>query len=161
MPSVPHDLFKNFLARVDKSAGDDACWMWTGAPDREGYGLMYTSIDGVKRHYRSNRLSYLIHVGNIPDGMIVCHACDNPGCVNPAHLFIGSPAENTHDMLSKGRGGMRNLRNGRAKITEDDVRQIRILRAQGVRSRVLADRYGISSSMVDNIVRRHSWKHVV
>ena len=91
-----------FLARVDKS-GD--CWIWTGKISVHGYGIIV--LPG-KLEIGAHRVSYLIHRGDIPSGMFVCHRCDNPPCVNPDHLFVGSNLDNVADMTAKGRAKNQN-----------------------------------------------------
>lgn len=90
-----------FWFRVDKT-GD--CWTWTGGTSRNGYGAFWTK---EKRLVRASRFSYALHYGPIPDGMVVCHRCDNPPCVRPDHLFLGTQGDNMRDMWQKGRQGRR------------------------------------------------------
>lgn len=97
----PHDS-QRFWARVDRSGGPDACWPWTGARDRNGYGWFWL----YGRNTRAPRAVVALLLGEIPaPEVFVCHHCDNPICCNPAHLFTGSAADNTADMVGKGRHG--------------------------------------------------------
>lgn len=98
---------KNFLSKIDVS-NPSGCWVWTGSKVGIGYG----KVNLCDKDYRAHRISYLMYLGPIPDGKLVCHSCDNPSCVRPDHLFIGSAKENTQDMLSKKRNN-----NGWAKRT--------------------------------------------
>ena len=93
---------ERFWSKVPDQPGMD-CWLWTGARDRHGYGrINYRTEDGPHRSVPAHRISYLLCVGN-PQGLSVCHTCDNPPCVNPSHLFLGSQSDNMRDAISKGR----------------------------------------------------------
>ena len=88
-----------FWKKVDRSGGPDACWPWTGCLQSMGYGATHIG----RKYTLAHRASWVWLRGDIPDGMFVCHRCDNPRCCNPAHLFVGTAQDNTDDMLAKGR----------------------------------------------------------
>ena len=89
---------ERFNQKVKKTG---TCWLWTGALNSKGYGSMSYNGKGTSAH----RLSYILHKGEIPDGLIICHTCDTPKCVNPDHLWAGTPSENMKDMFAKDRQG--------------------------------------------------------
>jgi hypothetical protein len=97
--------------------------------------------------------------GPIPDGLCVCHACDNPPCINPEHLFLGTNASNTQDRQDKERQA-RGERAARSKLTEDEVREIRQLAAAGETQRSIGAHFGVTDKNVGFIVRRQTWAHV-
>lgn len=144
-----------FWSKVSRSDQPDACWEWTGARSktgRQGYGK-FTSGDDRKT-YLAHRFSYVLNVGPIPPGIHVLHRCDNPPCVNPAHLFLGSPADNTADMWTKRRGKIK------TSLSDDQVRAIRGRLAAGETVRDLAQAYAVARSTIDRIRDRRSWKSV-
>lgn len=145
---------QRFWAKVDKSG---ECWVWTGWTTPNGYGGMWTP-SGTK-HLSAHRFSYELHYGPIPHGMHICHRCDNRVCVRPDHLFLGTPADNIHDAMSKGRS-TRGEHVHTAKLTEVQVREIRNRAASGVRRRQLAQEYGVTIYAIKSIVERRSWRHL-
>lgn len=96
-----------FWRRVDRAGGPDACWLWLGPKTPRGYG----ATSRLNKSVRAHRLSWELTNGPIPDGLIVCHRCDNPSCVRPSHLFLGTHADNMQDCSAKGR--MRNQCKGK------------------------------------------------
>lgn len=147
-----------FWSKVDKS---DGCWLWRGALFSNGYGQVSRTGGGIGAH----RVSWFLAYGPIPDGLFVCHRCDNPPCVNPDHLFLGTAKDNRLDMMSKGKTTrpsqpVRGEMHFWAKLTEDDVRSIRDLAAIGQTQRAIAGQFHIAPSRVCDIVNRRSWAHV-
>ena len=149
---------ERFWAKVDKR-GPDECWEWTAGTNSGGYG----DIKVAGRHIKAHRLAFQWLCGPIPEGICVCHHCDNPLCVNPDHLFLGTQAENIADRDAKDRGrgaGPRGEANGSAKLTKADVREIRQLCAGGKAQEAVGKRYGISQSNISDIVNRKTWAHI-
>lgn len=152
-------LEERFWAKVNVGASED-CWEWQAAKRGNGYGAI-----GVTRRsvVDAHRVSWELNRGPIPAGMCVCHTCDNPSCVNPGHLFVGSRADNSADMARKGRarGGRKYGSAHRwAKLTEGDVREIRFLAACGAKRKDIASRFCIGKATANQIISRRIWKHV-
>ena len=141
-----------------RSAGkaEAGCWIWTGASNVQGYGVFKSK----RRQYRAHRFSYELHHGAIPIGMMVCHKCDTPACVNPDHLFLGTAQDNMSDMVTKGRSLCGKL-NHCTKLTDDAVRAIRArYAAGGVTLVALGREYGVASATIGKVVKRIQWRHV-
>lgn len=141
-----------FWVKVQKG---DGCWEWSATKNNRGYGMVGINY----HHYLAHRISYLIHNGPFQKRAKVLHKCDNPKCVNPEHLFLGSMKDNTKDMLEKGRGAV-GTRSIHAKVTEDDVLQMRIMSSEGASTAEIARRFGLTPGTVSVAVRGLKWKHV-
>ena len=134
---------------------ESGCWIWTAGLNSKGYG---TVRDGQTLKM-THRVSYELHVGQIPDGMHVLHKCDTPACVNPAHLFLGTHADNMTDKVSKCRQSKGETHNT-AKLTAAQVREIRFAYAtRQMTQQALADKYGVSRSLVGKIVNHKIWRN--
>jgi len=145
----------NFWSKVDRS-DLDGCWPWIGARNNYGYGEFH--VDG--RRQGSHRVGWILVHGPIPPGHVVCHTCDNPGCNRPDHWFLGTDADNSDDKIHKWRHNY-GTRNGNAKMTDAIVQNIRRQYAAGSVSQAsLAATYGVSQSLIGQIVRRVVWSHV-
>lgn len=145
-----------FWRRVKKS---DGCWEWTGAKTH-GYGEMSAGKAG-KPPLKVHRVSYEIHFGAVPDGLFVCHHCDNRSCVRPDHLFAGTPKDNVSDMWAKGRASVLvGELASNAKLTEEQVREIVRLHSAGESLSAISEMFNISRWMVGDIARGHYWKHL-
>lgn len=151
----PQPLIDRFNRYVAKGGNDD-CWTWTGTKNPQGYGAIRYRGKGSFAH----RMSYEIHKGQIPTGQYVCHTCDNPSCVNPKHLFLGTPKDNSDDMRNKKRNViLQGIKNGNARLTPDKVLEMRQL--FGILSlNALATRYSVSQKTVLNVKQGKIWKHV-
>lgn len=152
---------ERFWEKVDRSLGPDGCWFWVGCVGSGGYGM--TSIS--RKHILAHRLSWEIANGEpVPDGMQVMHSCDVRNCVNPAHLSIGTAAENMADCAQKGRLNppcLRGERSGMSRLTDEKVRAIRSLYDSGHHStRQLGSMFGVDGKTVWSVVTRNSWKHI-
>ena len=150
---TPKDV-ERFWSKVDLSKADEdfACWEWTAFQLIEGYG----TIGWGKKVCRSHRVAYEIAFGEYPDTLHVLHHCDNPACVNPNHLFLGTNSDNIRDKVAKGRAQhLYGEQHGKHKLTNEQVAEIRQRYAQGgVSYRQLAEEYGVDHSQIGNIVKR-------
>jgi len=141
---------QRFWAKVAKS---ETCWLWIGATHPHGYGLLQRGGRG-EGLIRAHRLSYELHIGAIPDGVLVLHRCDTPSCVNPDHLFLGNHRDNSRDMSDKRRWRNQSTR------TEDEIREIRARREAGESLKSIAASFDMTVSGVCNIATGRNWKHV-
>lgn len=131
---------------------NSGCWLWFGPVDENGYGRVRNGSKKIRVH----RLSYEIHKGPIPQGLVACHRCDVPGCVNPEHLFVGTLADNIADRDAKGRQA-RGERGAGSKLTSNNVLSIL---ADGRTHRAIGEDYGVSHRTVGEIKRGRKWKHL-
>jgi hypothetical protein len=140
---------------------DSGCMVWRGQKNRNGYGRV--SVAG--RLLAAHRHSWRLNHGDIPSGMHVCHRCDNPPCVNPDHLFVGTAKDNANDKFAKNRGSGKGARPGaqhhNARLTEDVVREIRYRASTGESQKSIRESLGMCSSLVSRIVTRKRWAKVV
>jgi hypothetical protein len=179
-------LTERFWTHVDKTG---VCWVWTAVCSKRGYGQIRVSKP-KRTHLLTHRVSYELHFGPIPDGLWVLHNCDNPSCVRPDHLFLGTAKDNTQDMLRKGRHqhgdthysrrqpekvvrgerhgwtkhpekAAKGEQHGCAKLTEPQVREMRRRwAAREASQRQLMVDFSVSRATVQKILSRHLWKHL-
>ncbi len=143
------DLFLDKVSPVPWTG----CWLWTAASDQSGYGMFGTGGSGNAK--RAHRLAYEHFVGPIPPGMLACHVCDTPSCVNPDHIFIGTPADNSADRDRKGRVAV-GARNGKSKVSADDVR---FIRESSLSERKIAKVVGFHRGTINAIRNGRTWSH--
>lgn len=143
-----HTRLARFWAKVDRSGGQDACWLWTASKDSNGYGVV--RVAGTLRG--AHRVSWMLAFGD-PGSLLVCHHCDVPTCVNPRHLFIGTDADNARDRDAKGRCAHGEIAGG-AKLTAKQVAEIRAATSP---RHELAERFGVSTRQIGRIVNGTSW----
>lgn len=170
---------ERFWQRVDKR-GPDECWEWTaarGKPANEGGGGNYGQFNlfppevPKKKQVNASRASYILHHGKEPEGLVL-HHCDNPSCVNPDHLYVGTHKDNARDRESRNRHGRTTegykkrktapgSRNGNSQLTEEKVREIRRLyEAGGHSTKDLGEMYGVNKTTIARLIRRETWAHV-
>lgn len=151
---------------IDSPTG---CWVWCAGltkPGRPNGKHIYGIAHWRGKTRRAHRVSWEVHRGPIPPGLCVLHKCDNPPCINPDHLFLGTQSDNARDMLAKGRGAppppnplLKGEDHPNSIFTEEQIRAMRALRGV-VRQRELAEKFGTSQSVISNIQRRKRWAHI-
>lgn len=159
----------------EKVMKTDGCWWWTGAAVEKGYGRFLRKSGGHMA--TAHRVAWELTIGPVPDGLFVLHSCDIKWppdvfiyrlCVNPAHLFLGTIKDNALDMAAKGRSTKgrkmpnppRGERQGKAKLTDDMVREARIRRANGESQTAIALDFGVNQSAISDIILGKTWTHV-
>lgn len=148
-------LSERFWEKVSRTRG---CWLWKGAAS--SYGHMG---GGDGRTLDAHRVAWELAHGPIPTGLWVLHRCDNPKCVNPSHLFLGTRSDNMRDAFEKGRGAIPRHYGAEvkgAKLTDERVREIRLLACSGMSQSELARRFGVCQTNISRILKRKAWAHV-
>lgn len=148
-------LEERFEAYVKRGVGDE-CWEWVGAKDRRGYGRLHISGTPSLAH----RVSYAIHCEAIAPHQHLLHSCDNPSCVNPSHLSVGTQADNNKDMFAKGRGNPKahlGEKHGMSKLTPEQVLEIRERKGSSIK---IGAEYGVSGRTIREIRTRQTWRHL-
>ena len=150
-----HERFQKYVGATTASG----CILWVGMTNKNGYGQINAG-GKLGRLLRAHRVAYEIANGPIPDGLCVLHSCDNPPCINPDHLFLGTNVENKADCVRKERQA-RGEGAGKARLTIDQVREIRRLYDNNLSTQVqLAAMFGMKQPGISSICRRENWKHV-
>lgn len=156
-PKAHGTLEERFWRKVEKT---DGCWNWIGGKRPNGYGQIQQGGKGSPT-MSAHRASYTIHNGPVPEGKVIMHTCDNRGCVNPAHLIVGTYRDNMQDMHQKGRakpGRCLGEASGKAKLTDEMVRFIRANPQRGHKD--LADELGVKPNTVRGVRIGRTWTHI-
>lgn len=152
-------FYKDFMKKV-QAGPPDQCWEWTGYRDHRGYGQFGNRSSG--RPFRAPRIAYQMHFGEIPKGLFVCHKCDNPPCVNPAHLFLGDAKTNNGDRRKRLRGP-RGEQHIFSKLTEKEVKFIKKhhkFRDKKYSQKALAEKFGVLRNTIADIIKNKTWRHI-
>lgn len=137
---------------------ENGCWIWTKKVDRWGYGLFVHKENGTRFYLLAHRVVWQLCYGKIPEGLLVCHHCDNPPCVNPKHLFLGTDKDNAQDCIRKGRKNpVKGEKHPKAKLTAKQALEIK---TSTENRRIIAEKFGITPSHVNNIQAGRTWKHI-
>jgi hypothetical protein len=155
IPTLSLTQIGRFWKKVDRSGGPAACWPWAGHIGENGYGII--SIKG--KGYKAHRVSYFLEHGQVDNDRLVLHRCDVRACVNPAHLFLGTPKDNSQDAAKKGRNTkLYGEQNGKAKLTRAAVLTIRRLcKRDGVYQKTVAKQFAVSEATVSYVINGGRW----
>ncbi len=157
---IPEKTIARFEEKISHEP-NTGCWLWIGAANHAGYGKL--KVEPRQQPRAAHRVSWEIYVGEIPDGACVLHKCDTPACVNPRHLFVGSLRDNSRDMMAKGRQRF-GLKAGHlphtAKLSAQQVVEIRKKRATGTIYRHLANEYGVTIAAIRFACIGKTWASV-
>lgn len=152
-------LEERFWKFVVKGESVNDCWEWVGSKSARRYGHLGKGQKLLKAH----RYSWELHNNQqVPDGMSICHKCDNPECTNPLHLFVGTHQENMDDMMAKGRRPpITGTRQWKCRFTEEQVIDIRSMHTDGHSRKEICDKYNANSSIIGKIVNGKLWRHLL
>lgn len=146
-------LTERFWRKVKKEPGEDGCWLWQGARDSHGYGIL--TIRG--RNYMAHKISWeTANNAKVPRDYVLLHTCDVPLCLNPRHLTPGTQQSNVDDRVKKDRSA-KGRRNGRARLTDKDIRKIRKLRGKGWTELAIALLFRVGRSTISNVLKGKTW----
>lgn len=162
-PEKEEFIYKIQKRLIEKSKlnVETQCIEWTGFKDKNGYGELCIIKNGIERFWKAHRASWLVHNGDIPNNMLVCHYCDNPSCIRIEHLFLGTHKDNMKDKMQKGRHRThKGSECKRSKLNEIQAMEILNLKNSGISSHELCKKYNIKASTIRSIWQRRTWKHI-
>lgn len=148
-------LTRNLIESNVQIVSESGCWIWMGTEGTRGYG----QIKSRYKTYAAHRVSYQVFKGDVPNGLHVCHTCDTPLCVNPNHLFIGTPMDNSQDMAKKNRHAY-GAKNGNSKLTEVEAKNILAFRDSGQTKTSVGELFDVSRTCVRKIWNGDLWPHL-
>lgn len=148
-----------------KIGASNLCWPWSGPRTKRGYGIIAWRTVNGRQHIYAHRLSWILTCGQIPFGMQVLHRCDNPPCCNPQHLFLGTQADNMHDMKLKGRRmGVKSMPKGmqyyRTTLSDKNIKDIRQRATVGESLFSISRGFNLTAGAIWRITKRKNWKHI-
>ena len=158
-----HVRYKSIKDKIESNVvkSENGCWNWIGTKRGKSGGVYYGGTNIGRKSVLAHRASYEFYVGEIPSGMLVCHKCDNPQCVNPEHLFLGTHSDNAMDMSLKNRG-TNGEKNKNSKLTDNKVMEIRFAgKLRNMRQKDIAYVFGVSEKAVHKIINNKTWKHLL
>lgn len=151
---------RRFWKKVSISEHPNGCWMWNGGVSARNYGMLVSCVGSKRVNMCAHRISYYLKYKHLPPDALVCHHCDQPRCVNPGHLFLGTHAQNQHDKVNKFRQAHSEA-HGRSVLSAEDVQQIRVLRHFLNTSIIkLSNMYGVGTYAIEAIITEVNWKHL-
>lgn len=177
MMDYSDSVFERVKRQLALFSNPDQCWNWPMSKTKKGYGQLTYKSSGKPKLAYAHRASYVISYGGIPEGMYICHKCDNPACFNPNHLFAGTAKQNSEDMARKKRSKIgkkyplgdrhwtrtkpdnvfRGSKNGMAKLREEDIYEIRTSKCT---LKQLAEKFGVTDAAISCVRQMKTWKHV-
>lgn len=147
------DRFTQEFIKQRVNVNENDCWIWKGSKHRQGYG----NVTYKEKLELAHRVSWMIYYGEIPEGIKVCHHCDEPSCVNPAHLFLGTQLDNMADCIKKGRFTRNIPKTRRIKLNFDQVQEIKMLNEKGITRKELQEKFNVGQTCIAKILQGKSW----
>lgn len=155
---ITKNIIKNFEDKFIRGNKNE-CWEWNGAKQKDGHGKFSARGKNKIATFVASRLSYFLHNGSIDNSLLVCHTCNNPSCVNPNHLYLGTAKDNYDDMIDAGTRYY-SIGEDLSELTESDVVEIRRLHKNGMAQIKIAEKFNVGRNCIWCIVNKVTWKHL-
>ena len=153
LDSQKRDIIHRILENI--SINENGCWEWNKSKSKSGYAKIWYRGSTM----RGNRVSYLAFIGDIPEGILVCHHCDNRSCINPDHLFLGTHKDNCHDSIQKCRHA-HGEKSSKSKLKSEHITEIRKLYSSGISQEKISKKYNVNQSCISSIILKKTWNHI-